>query len=378
MERRDVGFADALSVARRSSAARRPWLASSRRRRAASRPEAAAARSAPASADAVRRSSTSDRGPRPCAPRASRARSRGGRRGERPRARGSWPRPSVPPAARRSRREPSRRAVTSASRADDLGERVRRGGGGRRGLGERGLGLFAGLHGAAGLLDEPAVIGFRFPALRLEELLARGGFLGLARGRGDGGLGGEERLSRARRARRPRSRTARSSSSARRRASRTLRLESGELRESRGLGVRRRLRGPPRPRRSRPCSRSARSRASFFFCPARTSACSFQRAAREACRFSEAHVRSISETMSVRRRRFPRVSSSFTSAWRLRILYFETPAASSMSRRRSCGFVERIRSIFCCSMIEYARTPRPVPRRISCTSLRRDLFPFRM
>jgi len=35
----------------------------------------------------------------------------------------------------------------------------------------------------------------------------------------------------------------------------------------------------------------------------------------------------------------------------LRILYFEIPAASSMRRRRSCGLAERMRSIFCCSMM---------------------------
>ena len=134
----------------------------------------------------------------------------------------------------------ARRHVGLAGR--HLGERVRRGSGGRRGLGERRLRLFPGPHGAAGLLDEPAVVGFRFPALRLEQLLARGGFLGLARGRRDGGLGGEERLSRAR------ERVARLADGALvlvgdAAGLRDLRLEPGEVRERHGLGVRRRLEG---------------------------------------------------------------------------------------------------------------------------------------
>ena len=130
----------------------------------------------------------------------------------------------------------ARRHVGLAGR--HLGQLARRRNGGRRCHGERGLRLFPGLDGAAGLLDEPAVVGFRFPALSLEQLVARGGFVGLARGRRDGGLGREERLSGAR------VRVARLADGAvvlvgQPAGFRQLRLEPGEVRERHGLGIRR-------------------------------------------------------------------------------------------------------------------------------------------
>ena len=57
--------------------------------------------------------------------------------------------------------------------------------------------------------------------------------------------------------------------------------------------------------------------------------------------------------------RFCRAASSFSSAERRRDLYFVTPAASSISVRRSAGRDDRIWPILPCSMTAYAFTPSP-------------------
>ena len=142
-----------------------------------------------------------------------------------------------------------------------LHERARDGLRGSVGLPERGLGLVPRLHGAAGLFDEPAVIGFGFLLLRLEELLAGGGLLGLARGRRDRGLGGEQRLPGAGEG------VARLADGALVLVGETAglregRFEPGELREGLRLGVRRGREGGLGPRRSRPrAGRRAAARA---------------------------------------------------------------------------------------------------------------------
>jgi hypothetical protein len=50
---------------------------------------------------------------------------------------------------------------------------------------------------------------------------------------------------------------------------------------------------------------------------------------------------------------------------RRRSLYLETPAASSRKMRNSSGLASITREIIPCSMIAYARGPRPVPRKRS-------------
>jgi hypothetical protein len=82
------------------------------------------------------------------------------------------------------------------------------------------------------------------------------------------------------------------------------------------------------------------------------SASSLWRRAFDACRFSEFRFRVTSDSVSSMRNRFCCVSSSFSSAARRLVLYFVMPAASSISLRRSCGLLERIRSILPCSMTE--------------------------
>jgi len=66
---------------------------------------------------------------------------------------------------------------------------------------------------------------------------------------------------------------------------------------------------------------------------------------------SAARCFSTSKMMSSIRVRFCWEASSFSSAARRRALYFVTPAASSISCRRSAGRVLRICPIFPCSMI---------------------------
>src|SRR5436190_2675221 len=79
--------------------------------------------------------------------------------------------------------------------------------------------------------------------------------------------------------------------------------------------------------------------------------------------------------MSSIRVRFCCAASSFSSAVRRRARYFVTPAASSISCRRSVGRELRIIPIFPCSMIAYAFAPSPVSISRSWMSLRRQICP---
>ena len=100
------------------------------------------------------------------------------------------------------------------------------------------------------------------------------------------------------------------------------------------------------------CAATMRPLYSPRFAVESSSETSLCRRAFPACRFSEFKLRVTSASVSSMRNRFACVSSSFISAARRFVLYFVMPAASSISRRRSCGLLDRIRSIFPCSMTE--------------------------
>ena len=205
---------------------------------------------------------------------------------------------------------------------------LERGGGGREPLLGRGqLGVHAlprGI-GTSRLLDGSEVVGLRLPPLGLQQLPPRGGLLALPGGRCDGGFGGEERLTRRREgvAQRPPPGLVLVGHSPR--------FGEGSvpppgLGEGVRLGVRRGGERPSRPRRDLPpAGRTGGGGASSSGRRA-TSACSFQRDARDACRFSDVQFRSISETMSERRRRF--------AARLLQLHLGLAPAGSCTSRRR--------------------------------------------
>ena len=147
-----------------------------------------------------------------------------------------------------------------------------------------------------------------------------------------------------------------------------LRSPAIRLRPARCAGVRDRLpprrRAPPRPPRARarrpgaPApTRSSRRAGGTSARRAPSPSGAARRAAAgsaapsPAWRFSVPRCFSTSKTMSSMRVRFCCAASSFSSAERRRALYFVTPAASSISWRRSVGRVLRIIPILPCSMI---------------------------
>ncbi len=105
-------------------------------------------------------------------------------------------------------------------------------------------------------------------------------------------------------------------------------------------------------------------------CLSRASSSRYSPATR-ACASSFSSWLPSSSRMSATRDRFSRVSARRDSVSLRRSLYFETPAASSRKTRSSSGFASITREIMPCSMIAYARGPRPVPRNRSWMSRRR-------
>ena len=118
---------------------------------------------------------------------------------------------------------------------------------------------------------------------------------------------------------------------------------------TRSPAPRRRLRPPPT---APPARATMRPLYSARFAVESCSLSSLCRRALPACRLSEFRLRVTSASVSSMRSRFCCVSSSFISAARRFVLYFVMPAASSIRRRRSCGLLERIRSILPCSITE--------------------------
>ena len=125
-------------------------------------------------------------------------------------------------------------------------------------------------------------------------------------------------------------------------------------------------------RRTRQSSRASSQRACRICCSRRS--CN---SAASAWRFSGRSRLRASRSTSSARSRFSCVRSSFSCARRRRLRCLPSPAASSISSRRSRGLEVTIASTRPCEMTECVSLPRPVSESTSITSVRRQRAPLR-